>query len=135
MLMNLYESKRQRKNKMINLKNKKNIRIRRAMKYRFQFKKLNLTRLVVHRTSRHIYAQIISHDNQVLTVVSTLEKRIRENVSYTGNKQAANFIGSIIAKRALKKGIKQVSFDRSGFKYHGRIKAVADSARQAGLNF
>ncbi|CAL4323928.1 50S ribosomal protein L18 [Buchnera aphidicola] len=120
---------------MTNLKNKKNIRIRRAMKYRLQFKKLYITRLVVHRTSRHIYAQIISHDNRILTVASTLENKIQKKVIYTGNKKAASIIGSIIASRAIQKGINRVSFDRSGFKYHGRIKAVADSARHAGLHF
>jgi large subunit ribosomal protein L18 len=115
---------------------KKLNRIRRATKTRSKLKELNATRLVVHRTLRHIYAQIISKSNsEVLTSASTVESSIGCDISYTGNKVAAAVIGEKIASRALKKGIKNVSFDRSGFKYHGRIKALADAARSAGLNF
>ncbi|CAL4043363.1 50S ribosomal protein L18 [Buchnera aphidicola (Phyllaphis fagi)] len=121
---------------MNSINNKKNIRIRRAKKVRLHLKRLNKIRLVVHRTSRHIYAQIIdSNTESIVVVASTLEKKIKKNLIYTGNKQAADVIGSIIANRAINKGINTVSFDRSGFKYHGRIKILAESARKAGLNF
>lgn len=98
-------------------------------------KKLGATRLVVHRTSRHIYAQIVSSEAKVLVCASTVEKQIKCDLKYTGNKKAAEIIGKNIAKRALLKGISNVSFDRSGFKYHGRIKILADSARNFGLKF
>lgn len=118
------------------IKNKKLARIRRSSSTRFKLKKLGATRLVVHRTSRHIYAQIISSINaKVIVVASTLEKTINKNIVYTGNKIAAAVIGKIIAKRALEKGIINVSFDRSGFQYHGRIQVLAESAREAGLQF
>ncbi|QCI22334.1 50S ribosomal protein L18 [Buchnera aphidicola] len=117
-------------------KNKIFSRIRRSMKTRCKIKELGATRLVVHRTSRHIYAQIISsEDSKVLVFASTLEKKISCTLKYTGNKEAAKVIGKIIAERALSKGICNVSFDRSGFKYHGRIKQLAKSAREVGLNF
>ncbi|QCI21785.1 50S ribosomal protein L18 [Buchnera aphidicola (Hyadaphis tataricae)] len=122
---------------MINaIKNKIASRIRRSMKTRFKFKELESIRLVVHRTSRHVYAQILSSkESKVLVFASTLEKKIKCHLKYTGNKKAAEKIGKIIAERALSKGIKNVSFDRSGFKYHGRIKALAESARAFGLKF
>lgn len=111
-------------------------RTRKALKIRKKLKSLNKIRLVVHRTSRHIYAQIISFDRfSVLVTASTLEKNINKNLNYTGNKVSAKKIGKIIAQRALKKGIKKVSFDRSGFKYHGRIESLANSARKYGLQF
>jgi len=106
------------------------------MKTRCKIKKLGATRLVVHRTSRHIYAQIISSKkSKVLVFASTLEKNISSGLKYTGNKKAAEIVGKIIAERALSKGISNVSFDRSGFKYHGRIKELAKSAREFGLKF
>ncbi|WP_343183478.1 50S ribosomal protein L18 [Buchnera aphidicola] len=115
---------------------KMKIRKKRALKIRSKLKFLKSIRLVVHRTSRHIYAQIISSDNfSIITVASTLERKLNKNLQYTGNKKAAKVIGEIIAKRALKKGITKVSFDRSGFKYHGRIKVLANSARKFGLQF
>ncbi|MCW5196405.1 50S ribosomal protein L18 [Buchnera aphidicola (Pemphigus obesinymphae)] len=121
---------------MTAIKNKKLARLRRGLKTRCKLKKLGAVRLVVHRTSRHIYAQIISSiSSRVVVVASTLEKTISRNIIYTGNKIAAAEIGKIIAERALKKGIKNVSFDRSGFQYHGRIQVLAESARQAGLIF
>ncbi|AHG59894.1 50S ribosomal protein L18 [Buchnera aphidicola] len=117
-------------------KNKIISRIRRSMKTRCKIKKLQAIRLVVHRTSRHIYAQIISSiEAKVLVFASTLEKNISANLKYTGNKTAAQMIGKIIAERALSKGIYNVSFDRSGFKYHGRIQVLAESAREVGLKF
>ncbi|QCI23464.1 50S ribosomal protein L18 [Buchnera aphidicola] len=118
------------------LVNKKKVRIRRATKTRCKLKLLKSVRLVVHRTPKHIYAQIISPRNfLVLVVASTLEKKLSSLVKYTGNKEAATIVGKVIAERALKSGIRNVSFDRSGFQYHGRIKALADAAREAGLNF
>ncbi|WP_343188155.1 50S ribosomal protein L18 [Buchnera aphidicola (Ceratoglyphina bambusae)] len=114
---------------------KKISRIRRFLKTRKMFKKIKSIRLVVHRSSRHIYAQIISENNLVLASASTLEKKVKEENIYTGNKEFAKLIGKKIALRSLKKGIKKVSFDRSGFKYHGRIKELADSARKFGLKF
>lgn len=121
---------------MIVSKNYKiNSRIRRLKKLRCQMKSLSATRLVIHRTSRHIYAQIISSESKVLVCASTLEKEIKFSLKYTGNKEAAKIIGKIIAERALSKSISNVSFDRSGFKYHGRIKALANSARNFGLKF
>ncbi|ANF17321.1 50S ribosomal protein L18 [Buchnera aphidicola (Schlechtendalia chinensis)] len=116
--------------------NKKSARMRRAVKLRCKLKSFKSTRLVVHRTSRHIYAQIISSDGfSVLVVASTLEKKLSRLVKYTGNKEAATLVGTEIAKRALKIGVQSVSFDRSGFQYHGRIQALADAARKVGLNF
>ncbi|WMY96752.1 MAG: 50S ribosomal protein L18 [Arsenophonus sp.] len=116
--------------------NKKIARIRRRTRTRSKLYKLNATRLTVHRTSRHIYAQIIkSKNNNTLVTASTTEKIINKKVKYTGNKEAAIIVGKFIAERALKRGIKKVSFDRSGFKYHGRIKELADSARETGLHF
>ncbi|HMI76885.1 MAG TPA: 50S ribosomal protein L18 [Buchnera sp. (in: enterobacteria)] len=121
---------------MIVNKNKKKSRIRRGLRTRCKLKELGVIRLVVHRTSRHIYAQIISSINStVLAVASTLEKNILNQSCYTGNKIAAGIIGEKIAQRALEKGIFNVSFDRSGFKYHGRIQVLAESARKSGLIF
>ncbi|QJC35331.1 50S ribosomal protein L18 [Enterobacteriaceae endosymbiont of Donacia proxima] len=114
---------------------KKISRIRRATKFRKNLQKFKHIRLSIHRTSRHIYAQIISKDNKILITASTLEKKIKKQLKYTGNISAATLIGTKIAKRSIKKGILSVSFDRSGFKYHGRIKALANSARNIGLNF
>ncbi|CAL4325233.1 50S ribosomal protein L18 [Buchnera aphidicola] len=112
-------------------------RIRRSIKARKKMKQLNAIRLVIHRTSRHIYAQVISPiESKVLVTASTLEKDISNHLRYTGNKEAASAIGKIIAERALKKGIiDAIAFDRSGFRYHGRIKELAESAREAGLKF
>jgi large subunit ribosomal protein L18 len=117
-------------------KNKIISRIRRSIKTRRKMKDLNVIRLVVHRTSRHIYAQIISsEESKVLVFASTLEKKIKFGLKYTGNKEAAAKVGKIIAERALFKGIYNVSFDRSGFKYHGRVQVLAESAREFGLKF
>jgi large subunit ribosomal protein L18 len=115
---------------------KKSARIRRATKARRKMQELCATRLVVHRTPRHIYAQIIApNGSEVLAAASTLEKAISESLKYTGNKDAAAAVGKAIAERALAKEIKSVSFDRSGFQYHGRVQALADAAREAGLQF
>ena len=113
---------------------KKTARIRRARRARVKMRELGATRLCVNRTPRHIYAQIISSDGaQVLATASTVEKDLREGK--TGNAEAAAKVGQLIAERAIAKGIKKVAFDRSGFKYHGRLKALADAARDGGLEF
>lgn len=113
---------------------KKQSRIRRARRSRAKMSELGSTRLCVNRTPRHIYAQIISAEgDKVLASASTLEKDLRENS--TGNKDAASAVGSLIAKRASEAGVKSVAFDRSGFKYHGRVKALAEAAREGGLEF
>ncbi|MDU4291687.1 50S ribosomal protein L18 [Mixta calida] len=99
-------------------------------------KKSARIRLVVHRTPRHIYAQVIApNGSEVLVAASTVEKAISEQLKYTGNKDAASAVGKAIAERALEKGIKDVAFDRSGFQYHGRVQALAEAAREAGLQF
>lgn len=91
---------------------------------------------MVHRTPRHIYAQVIApNGSEVLVAASTLEKAIVEQLKYSGNKDAAAAVGKALAERALEKGIAKVSFDRSGFQYHGRVRALADAAREAGLQF
>ena len=93
-------------------------------------------RLCVHRTPRHIYAQIIDKTgSKVLASASTLEAEVRGNVKHGGNVEAAKLIGQRIAEKAKGAGITRVAFDRSGFKYHGRVKALADSAREHGLEF
>lgn len=115
---------------------KKAARIRRATRARRNIKELGATRLVVHRTPRHIYAQVIAaNGSEVLAAASTVEKVIAEQVKSTGNKDAAAVVGKAVAERALEKGVKAVAFDRSGFKYHGRVQALADAAREAGLQF
>jgi large subunit ribosomal protein L18 len=93
-----------------------------------------VSRLCVNRTPRHIYAQIIGADgDRVLASASTLEKDLRGNA--TGNTDAATAVGKLVAERAVAAGVTKVAFDRSGFKYHGRVKALADAAREAGLEF
>ena len=115
---------------------KKSARVRRATRARRKLQELGATRLVVHRTPRHIYAQVIApNGSEVLVAASTVEKAIAEQLKYTGNKDAAAAVGKAVAERALEKGIKDVSFDRSGFQYHGRVQALADAAREAGLQF
>ena len=115
---------------------KKISRLRRAKRGRMRIIESATERLCVHRTPRHIYAQIISADGgKVLTSASTLDKKIQGKVKSTGNKEAAQLVGKILAERALSVGVKKVAFDRSGFIYHGRIKALADAARESGLLF
>lgn len=111
-------------------------RLRRAKKTRMKIRLREVVRLSVHRTSQHIYAQITTADGaKVLTSASTLEKDFRSKLVKTGNKEAATLVGELIGNKALAIGIKKVAFDRSGFVYHGRIKALADGARTAGLQF
>ena len=113
---------------------KKARRQRRARRTRVRISLQGVHRLCVHRTPRHIYAQIISPEgNQVVASASTLNKELRGGLKSTGNIEAAAAVGKEIAARAKQAGIEQVAFDRSGFKYHGRIKALADAAREAGL--
>lgn len=115
---------------------KKKARLRRAAKSRAIIRSLGANRLTVHRTPRNIYAQVISADGScVLASSSTLEKEVKGNLVGTGNINAASVVGKLIAERALQKGILDVAFDRSGFKYHGRVKALAEAAREAGLKF
>lgn len=114
---------------------KKASRIRRAGKSRAKMHELGVTRLVVTRTPRHIYAQIITKDSKVLACASTLEKDLVKDLKYTGNVEAAKVIGAEVAKRALAANVQTVAFDRSGYKYHGRVQALADAAREAGLKF
>ena len=115
---------------------KKTARVRRACKSRVKIRKQGAARLCVHRTPRHIYAQIIAADGAtVVTAASTVQKDIAAALQNTGNVDAAKLVGQRIAERAQAAGIDAVAFDRSGFKYHGRVKALADSAREAGLKF
>lgn len=115
---------------------KNKARLRRSAKTRAIIRRLGAERLTVFRTPRHIYAQVISADgSHTLASSSTLESTVKSIVSNTGNVEAARAVGKLIAEKALQLGITSVAFDRSGFKYHGRIKAVADAAREAGLRF
>ena len=116
--------------------NNVNNRLRRARKTRAKIAELKVTRLSVHRTNTHIYAQIIAETgDKVLASASTVEADVRKKVKNGGNVEAAAAIGKLIAEKAIKVGITTVAFDRSGYKYHGRIKALADAARENGLSF
>jgi large subunit ribosomal protein L18 len=115
---------------------KKQNRLRRARRGRAKIRELEAIRLTIHRTPRHIYAQVIgAHNNQVLASASTLEAEVRKGVKSGGNVEAAAIVGARIAEKAKAAGIDTVAFDRSGFRYHGRVKALADAAREAGLKF
>ncbi|MEJ2643786.1 MAG: 50S ribosomal protein L18 [Gammaproteobacteria bacterium] len=115
---------------------KKTARIRRARRARATIRELGAYRLCVHRTPRHIYAQVIAPDgSQVLASASTVERQLREQLGTTGNTDAAAAVGKAIAEKAKAAGVSKVAFDRSGFKYHGRVKALADAAREGGLEF
>lgn len=115
---------------------KKITRLRRARRGRVHIRELGVVRLCVHRTPRHIYAQVISPEgNQVMASASTLDGDIRKELTVTGGVAAATVVGRVIAERAKAAGISKVAFDRSGFKYHGRVKALADAAREHGLEF
>lgn len=115
---------------------KKTSRLRRAKRTRMKIRELRMPRLSVMRTPRHIYAQLISADGAtVLAAASTVEKAIASSIKYTGNADAAVVVGKTIAERAKAAGVESVAFDRSGFLYHGRIKALAEAAREAGLKF
>lgn len=115
---------------------KKEARSRRAKKTRAGIKKLQRPRLTVHRTPKHIYAQIILRNGVVKAYASTLDKDVKQECSsYSGNASSAKIVGKFIASKAKIVGIVEVAFDRSGFKYHGRIKELADAAREHGLVF
>lgn len=109
-------------------------RLRRARRSRTKMRELGATRLSVHRTPRHIYAQVISPcGSKVLVSASTVEKVLREGA--TSNVEAATRVGKLIAERAREAGITEVAFDRAGYQYHGRVKALAEAAREGGLEF
>ncbi|MCX2977471.1 50S ribosomal protein L18 [Candidatus Marimicrobium litorale] len=113
---------------------KNDSRLRRARRARARMRGLGVNRLSVHRTPRHIYAQVIAPaGDKVLASASTLDSELRKGA--TGNITAAAEVGKLVAKRAKEAGVEQVAFDRSGYKYHGRVKALADAARESGLEF
>ncbi len=115
---------------------KKASRLRRARRTRAKLRELGVVRLCVHRTPRHIYAQVIDASGEkVLASASTVDKDLRASLKGTGNAGAAAAVGKSIAERAKAAGVTSVAFDRSGFKYHGRVKALADAARESGLEF
>lgn len=116
--------------------NKKQARLRRGKRARVAMRERGDVRLVVNKTPRHIYAQVISGaGDKVLAAVSTVSAEIKGQVDYTGNVEAAAIVGKAIASKALEAGVSEVAFDRSGNKYHGRVKQLADAAREAGLKF
>jgi large subunit ribosomal protein L18 len=113
---------------------KQEARQRRARRSRMKMRQLGATRLQVYRTPRHIYAQVVApQGDRVLVQASTLDATLR--TGKTGNVEAAAKVGTLVAERAKAAGIVKVAFDRAGFKYHGRVKALADAARAAGLEF
>lgn len=115
---------------------KKIARLRRAKKTRAKISSLNKVRLCVNRTPRHIYAQLISPDGKsIIATSSTLEASIKSQIKFGGNVEAAGIVGKAIAEKAKAAGVSQVAFDRSGFKYHGRVQALAEAARSNGLEF
>ena len=116
---------------------KKASRIRRARRARAKIQELGVHRLTIHRTPRHIYAQVIAPNGaEVVASASTVEKTVASDVEgHGGNSSAAAIVGRVVAERAKEKGVERVAFDRSGFRYHGRVKALADAAREAGLEF
>ncbi len=116
--------------------NKNSARLRRARKTRAHISRLGKNRLTIHRTPQHTYAQITSADgSKVFVAVSTVQKAVQDGLKSTGNIEAATHVGKTIAEKALAAGIKDVAFDRSGYKYHGRVAALADAARENGLQF
>ena len=115
---------------------KKDRRLRRAVRTRAKIRELGAARLTVHRTPRHIYAQVFDASGaKVLAAASTVQDSVAEGLSGTGNVEAAKAVVRAIAERAKAVGITKVAFDRAGFMYHGRIKALAEAAREAGLEF
>jgi len=118
---------------------KKQSRLRRGRQTRIKIAQLGVNRLSIHRTNLHIYANLISPDAKVLVSASTLEADVRAELAGQtgkgGNAAAAALVGKRVAEKALQAGITEVAFDRSGFRYHGRVKALAEAAREAGLKF
>lgn len=116
--------------------NKREVRLRRARKTRAKIAELKAVRLTVYRSNSHIYAQIISGcGSRVLASASTVEAAVRSEISHGGNTKAAAIVGRLIAERAKSAGIESVAFNRSGFLFHGRVKALAEAARESGLKF
>ncbi len=116
--------------------NKRISRLRRAKRTRCRIRELDVVRLTVYKTPRHMYAQVTTADgSKTLVCASTLDKELKKKVKKTGNVDAAKAVGQLVALRAIEAGIRTVAFDRAGFLYHGRIKALADAAREAGLEF
>jgi len=115
---------------------KKQRRLRRAVRTRAHIRDLAMARLTVHRTPKHIYAQVTDAAGaKVIAAASTTQKAVREGLKTTGNVAAAKAVGQAIATAAKAAGVSKVAFDRSGFQFHGRVKALADAAREAGLEF
>jgi len=115
---------------------KKERRLRRAVKTRAHIRELGVARLSVHRTPQHIYAQVTAADGaKVIAAASTLQETVRQGLKNTGNVEAAKAVGRVIAERTKAAGVSRVAFDRAGFQYHGRVKALAEAAREAGLEF
>lgn len=111
-------------------------RARRALKSRSRIARSGRPRLSVHRSGQHIYAQVIAPEGgATLAAASTVQKDVAKDLKSTSDVAAAASVGKLIAEKAIAAGVKEVAFDRSGFRYHGRIKALADAAREAGLNF
>jgi large subunit ribosomal protein L18 len=115
---------------------KKARRLRRAVKTRAQIRSLGVARLTVYRTPRHIYAQVtLDAGAKVVAAASTVQEAVRQGLKSTGNIEAARAVGRAIAEKARAAGVGRVAFDRAGFQFHGRVKALADAAREAGLEF
>ncbi len=115
---------------------KKTARLRRAKKTRSHIRRMGKPRLTVHRSGRHIYAQVISAEGgSVIAAASTVQKDLRTDLTSTSNKDAAKAVGKAVGEKAVAAGITNVAFDRSGYRYHGRIAELADAARESGLKF
>jgi large subunit ribosomal protein L18 len=110
-------------------------RLKRARRGRAKIRELKVMRLTVHRTPRHIYAQVFDPQSRVVAVASTVQEDVATGLKSTGNVEAAKAVGRAIAERAKAKGVTRVAFDRSGFRFHGRVKALAEAAREHGLEF
>ena len=118
------------------MRDKNEARVRRARQTRLKIREVGAVRLTVHRTNSHIYAQLTSSAGEkVLASASTLEKEVREQIKNGGNCKAAEAVGARIAQKAKQAGIEAVAFDRAGYRYHGRVKALAEAARAGGLKF
>jgi large subunit ribosomal protein L18 len=115
---------------------KKQRRLRRAVKARAHIRAMQVARLTVHRTPNHIYAQVTDAEGAtVIAAASTTQEQVRGTLKNTGNVEAAKAVGKAIAERSKAAGVSRVAFDRSGFQFHGRVKALAEAAREAGLEF
>ena len=118
------------------MRDKNEARVRRARQTRLKIREIGAVRLTVHRTNSHIYAQLTSSAGErVLASASTLEKEVRAQLKNGGNRKAAEAVGARIAQKAKQAGIERVAFDRAGYRYHGRVKALAEAARAGGLKF